>query len=108
MTPEERFTHLCADLASEPDAALPGQTRRFGSDALTVHERIFAMLSRGHLVVKLPPARVTACIADGTGAPFSAGKASPMKQWLTVLAEDDATWLTLGREALTFVRADRI
>ena len=28
-----------------------------------------------------------------------------MKEWLTVVDEDDATWLALSREALDFVRS---
>ena len=56
------------------------------------------------LVVKLPRARVDELIDAGAGAPFNAGKASPMTQWLTVFDEHISTWFELAQEALHFVR----
>jgi hypothetical protein len=70
---------------------------------LKVNGSIFAMVTGGSLVVKLPRHRVEALIADGTGAPFESGRGRPMKEWLSVTADDHATWLALSREALDFV-----
>jgi hypothetical protein len=81
----------------------PSQGKGFGSDALKVDGRIFAMLTGGQLVVKLPAERVQDLISDGTGGPFDAGKGRPMKEWLTVLASDDV-WSGLAAEAYAFVR----
>jgi hypothetical protein len=61
------------------------------------------MLSRGHLVVKLPRERVAALIASGAGLPFDAGKGTPMKEWVAVSDADDNTWRALAEEALAFV-----
>jgi hypothetical protein len=47
---------------------------------------------------------VTALIDDGVGSPFDAGKGTPMKEWLTVMRDDEGTWQALAREALSFVR----
>ena len=107
METEERFAALVEEFAAFPDVEVPAEASRrtFGSDALKVHGSIFAMVSGGHLVVKLPRPRVDTLIADGTGAPFDAGKGRPMKEWLTVVAEDDETWRALTGEALTFVRS---
>lgn len=107
MTAEGRFAALVETLLWEPGVTPPdaARGRRFGSDALKVNGSIFAMLTRGHLVVKLPRERVAALIAEGAGEPFDAGKGTPMKEWLTVLGDDEETWQTLAREALTFVRA---
>lgn len=88
---------------------MPGESgqRRFGSTALTVDGSIFAMLTAGRLVVKLPRDRVTKLIEGGTGGPFGAGKGRPMKEWLTFASDDEETWLALAREALDFVGSRR-
>jgi len=100
-TPQQRFAALVELFRGEPDVDGPDGSRRgFGATGLTVHGRIFAMLTRDQLVVKLPRTRVLALIADGTGSPFTAGKTSPMKEWLTVDGVDEATWVRLAREAL--------
>ncbi len=103
VQPEERFAALVAELSGEPGVQPPTGGRRFGADALKVGGSIFAMLSHGDLVVKLPAPRVAELIADGAGGPFSAGAERPMREWLTVAA--DADWEGLAREALAFVGA---
>lgn len=109
MTPDERFDALVEEFLATAGVAPPGRPgdRGFGSGALKVHGAIFAMLTRGHLVVKLPRERVDTLVACGVGEPFSAGKASPMREWLTVVSSDDATWQGLAREALEFVASRR-
>jgi TfoX/Sxy family transcriptional regulator of competence genes len=108
-----------AELASDPDALFavlvdafadrPGVTppaegdSRFGSAALQVNGAIFAMVTRGRLVVKLPSRRVAALVDAGTGVPFDANRGLPMKQWLTVVGTDPATWHALAEEAYAFV-----
>jgi len=104
-TPEQLFATLVEVLCEEADVVGPDGSRRgFGATALTAQGRIFAMLTRGHLVVKLPRARVTALVADGTAMPFTAGKTTPMREWVTVEGPDEATWVRLAREALTAAR----
>ena len=102
---EERFAVLVDAFTHEPGVTAPYESggRGFGSSALKVNGSIFAMLTRGRLVVKLPRDRVQASIQAGTGAPFDTGKGTPMKEWLTVLADDEETWLAHAREALAFV-----
>jgi hypothetical protein len=102
---EERFAVVVDELAYQTGVIAPFESghRGFGSSALKVNGSIFAMLVRGHLVVKLPRDRVNALIQDGTGGPFDAGKGTPMKEWLTVLGDEEDTWLGLARESLDFV-----
>ena len=107
MEVEERFAALVEQFAGTPDAEVPGGSsrRRFGSDALKVNGSIFAMVTSGLLIVKLPRERVAALIAGGSGAPFPAGKERSMKEWLTVTVDEDEAWSALAHEALDFVRS---
>ena len=109
MRAEERFGALAQEFTGAEGVELPGApgTRGFGSQALKVNGSIFAMVTGGRLVVKLPRDRVEALIAEGTGAPFDSGKGRPMKEWVAVAADDDRTWLALAREALAFVSRSR-
>lgn len=105
---QQRFTALVNEFAGTPGVSGPHLSGRgFGSSALKVDGSIFAMPARDHLVVKLPQDRVDALIGLGIGRAFDAGKGRPMKEWMTVRAEDHQTWLTLAREALDFVRSRR-
>jgi len=107
MDAEERFATVVDMFAGRPGVTIPGEDGRrgYGSSALKVHGSIFAMLTRGHLVVKLPRHRVEALIEAGTGGPFDAGKGRPMKEWLTLTEDDTEAWLTLAGEAHDFVRS---
>jgi hypothetical protein len=109
MDPTKRFAVLVEEFVGRPGVSVPGEStqRGFGSNALKVNDSIFAMLSGGRLVVKLPRERVDALIGSSTGGPFDAGKGRPMKEWLTVVVDDDETWLALAREALDFVGSRR-
>jgi hypothetical protein len=99
----ELFSALCAEYAGVTGVGVPDPTQRgFGSSALKVHTKIFAMLVDGRLVVKLPRARVTELIETGRGEPFDAGKGTPMKEWV-VLTGDEAECRALVVEAQAFV-----
>jgi len=105
MTPEDRFDQLVSEFAGVGDVSPPAGGRRFGSQALRRHGRIFAMLSGGCLVVKLPRGRVDELVAAGDGARFDAGKGTPMKEWFTLRPDSGLSWSDLAREALTFASA---
>jgi hypothetical protein len=79
-----------------------GASKGFGSGALKVDGKIFAMIcSKGKFVAKLPRARVDELVAGRKGERFNpTGKV--MKEWF--VAEDTGLdWLTLAREAYDFV-----
>jgi hypothetical protein len=107
MLPEERFRALVDEFRGSPGVSVPDESgpRRFGSSALRVNGSIFAMIAGGRLVVKLPRDRVETLISTGVGMPFDAGKGRAMKEWLTVTADDEQSWLAMAREALEFVGA---
>jgi hypothetical protein len=87
---------------------LPAESRgAFGSNGIKVDGKIFAMLSRGALVVKLPKDRVTALVGEGRGKHFDPGHGRLMKEWLSLLGPRK-DWLDLAKEAHAFVSATRL
>jgi hypothetical protein len=84
----EHFGRIAEALSREPGVTV-AEGRGFGSGTLQVNGRIFAMVSRGRFVVKLPRARVDTLIASGTGLPFDAGKGRPMKEWVVASPSRD-------------------
>ena len=103
LSAEARFAALAETLRGRHGVTVGGG-RGFGSDALQVEGRIFAMVSGGRLVLKLPAQRVADLIASGDGAPFDAGKGRPMREWVALAQDAAVPWEALGEEALTFVR----
>jgi hypothetical protein len=106
MAPDERFAAVVQAFVGDPEITPPSDEahsrNRFGSNGLKIHNRIFAMLVNGKLVVKLPRQRVDALIASGEGERFDPGHGRVMKEWLTV-EPGSKDWLPLAREAMEFV-----
>ncbi|WP_037369489.1 hypothetical protein [Amycolatopsis orientalis] len=100
---EERFEDLVDELQLCPGVTPPRPGRGFGSHALKVHGRIFAMFVRGELVVKLPKARVDELVEGGHGVRFDANKGVPMKEWFAMDPESPLEWSAVAREAMEFV-----
>ena len=100
MDVEERFELLVDEFVKVDGVAPPSPGRGFGSSALRYRGKIFAMLVRGHLVVKLPKARVTALVEAGEGIHFDANKGTPMKEWFTLDEPSGLDWSPLTQEAL--------
>lgn len=96
---ETLFRALASRLGAAGTAA---SAHRFGDDALKVDGRIYAALSHGRLLLKLPAACVEALLAAGQGERFRAGGRT-MKAWVTVGPEHGTQWLALAREARAFV-----
>jgi hypothetical protein len=105
VSPEEHFETLVDLLAQIPGVTPPGSGRGFGANALRARGKIFAMLVRGRLVLKLPKERVDALARDGEGVRFDANRGTPMKEWFSIDPLSDLDWTAIAREALTFVSA---
>lgn len=105
---DPRFTGVLAAFAADPELAavsdgyaanqIGGGPRRFGSRALKVDGKIFAMLSHGRFVVKLSAARVDALVAAQQGEYFDPGHGRKMKQWLSITSPT-LSWIELAKEA---------
>ncbi|HYO79593.1 MAG TPA: TfoX/Sxy family protein, partial [Thermoanaerobaculia bacterium] len=72
---------------------------------LKVRGKIFAMLMRDSLVVKLPKARVDELVAAGHGTRFEPRAGRAMKEWL-VAQLPPTKWVDLAREAYAFVSVE--
>jgi hypothetical protein len=99
---QQQFDAISDALRRREGVTVGSGRRGFGSDVLLVHGRIFAMVTRGSLVLKLPRGRVEELLASGKGMAFDAGKGRPMKEWV-VVAPDNARWMALAEDALEFV-----
>jgi hypothetical protein len=103
-TPEERFAALVEEFRGDPNATGPSDGRGFGSSGLKVQNKIFAMLVRGRLVVKLPKSRVDALVASGEGERYDPrGDGRLMKEWVAIEPTSGVEWQPLAREAMRFV-----
>lgn len=77
--------------------------RMFSSNSvLNVNGKIFAMITKGNLVVKLPKARVDQLVSGGVGTHFNPGHGRLMKGWV-VVRPGKLPWIDLAREAHSFV-----
>jgi TfoX/Sxy family transcriptional regulator of competence genes len=110
LTPEERYAALVEALSGLPDVTYLVDTtpvrKSFGSTELKVKGKIFAMLNKGKLVVKLRRERVDALVASGDGERFDPRRDGRlMKEWVVLEPTSHAEWLPLAREAMEFVAA---
>jgi hypothetical protein len=99
---EGLYALLAERYAGKPAA---GHSRGFGSNALKVNGKIFASLTKGRLLLKLPEARVDSLIKSKKGLRFSTGVGRVKKEWVTIGPTTEKEWLAFADEARTFVSA---
>jgi hypothetical protein len=104
MTAEQRYEDLVDEFIGVDGVVPPQGGSGFGRSALRYRRKIFAMLVRGRLVVKLPGPRVDELVEAGHGERFDANKGTPMKEWLSLDPDSELAWSPLAREALDFAR----
>ena len=80
-----------------------GPQRAFGSTSLKTEGRIFAMLVKDRLVVKLPAARANELADAGAGERFDPGHGRIQKEWLSIRGDDPGEWRSLAEESEAFV-----
>jgi TfoX/Sxy family transcriptional regulator of competence genes len=97
---EAAFASLVERLTRDAEVE---QKTAFHSPGLTVHGKIFAMLVRGELVLKLPADRCADLAAAGAARPFETGGRA-MREWVVLGDGSSAEWDALADEALGFVR----
>src|SRR5215470_13696046 len=94
-TTEARYAEIVHVLGDYPDVTFGSAEKKgFGSSALKVKGKIFAMIdSKGNFVVKLPKKRVDALVSAGKGEHFDPGHGRLMKEWLETSPDEE--WLPL-------------
>jgi hypothetical protein len=102
-----RYLDLVDDLVGIEGVTPPPGGSGFGRGSLKYRGKIFAMLVRGRLVLKLPADRVTGLIAAGEGVAFDANKGTAMREWFSLAPAADRDWLSLATEALAFAKSGR-
>ncbi len=105
--PERRYEDLVDGLIGADGVTPPRGGGGFGRSAVRFQNKIFVMLVRGRLVLKLPADRVDDLIAAGHGVRFDANKGTPMREWLSLDPESGLAWPPLAREALDYARSSR-
>ena len=107
MVNEERWERLVGALLDRPGTTYgsggEGPKRAFGSTSLKTEGRIFAMLVKGRLVVKLPRGRVDELVESRRGEAFDPGHGRIQKEWLVVASDSYDDWQALATESEAFV-----
>lgn len=85
------------------DANGVAQARMFGSHGLKINGKVFSMLVKDTLVVKLPQERVDALVESGKGDHFDPGHGRIMKEWIAVGLKSIKIWKELATEAMHYV-----
>ena len=104
----DRWERLVAEMLATGPATYgapssDGPKRAFGATSLKTNGKIFAMLVHDRLVVKLPAARVSALVEDGSGRRFDPGHGRIQREWLDVESDAYETWVALATESEAFV-----
>jgi len=102
MTSDEVFARIVSGLRAEPRVT---ETKMFGSQGLKVGGKVFGMLYKGELVVKLPQDRVQKLVQSGAGRYFDPGHGRLMKEWVSVGPSASSQWMALAKEGRDFVAA---
>ena len=102
----DAFSAIVKAFANDPEVTPPGVGKGFGSRALKVKGKIFAMISsKSEFVVKLASTRATELVAAGQAKYFDAGRGKAMKEWVAITG-DERLWLPLAQESRDFVSAE--
>jgi hypothetical protein len=100
-SPHRSFERVVHAFAGDQDVTTGTMMASLG---LKVNGRIFAMLVRGRLVVKLPRARVDELVKARRGSRFDPRRDGRlMKEWI-VLKGESLPWVDIAHEAYRFVK----
>jgi hypothetical protein len=104
-TAKALFDELAADHLGRPGVTIGPAMRNEG---LKVDGKLYAMVVRGRLVVKLPAARAAELTEAGDAVPFEPRPGRLMREWVMVdppASSDDGGWRRLIEDAGDYVAA---
>ena len=78
------------------------QGKMFGSTALKVNGKVFAMVVKGKFVAKLPTTHIAVLMQEVGAENFDPGHGKLMKEWVALNSHRDL-WMGLANEAYQFV-----
>jgi hypothetical protein len=93
------FEAIADGMEHEPGVA---RGKMFGSVGLKLRGKVFAMVVKGKLVVKLPKERVDTLVSSRVGKYFDPGHGRLMKEWIAI-GPEQSNWKSLVREAKEYV-----
>ena len=76
--------------------------RIWHNDGLKVNGKIFAMVVRDQLVVKVPAAQARQLCESGEGIAFEPRPGRPMKEWVVIGSAERALWRDLLTNAYAY------
>jgi TfoX/Sxy family transcriptional regulator of competence genes len=94
--PQEIFDRITDGLLGDSQVE---RGRMFGSVGLKFGGKVFAMLVKDHLVVKLSTAQARELVDTGVGRFFDPGHGRLMKQWISVPVGRSQQWHSLADRA---------
>jgi hypothetical protein len=107
-----RFAEVVERFRGDPDVSLPQKNdekeekkKRFGSRALKIDGRIFAMLTSdgSSFVIKLPKSRVDQLVASRDGTRFDPRRnGHTMNEWIVMEEKSKTNWVDVAIEARDF------
>jgi TfoX/Sxy family transcriptional regulator of competence genes len=74
-----------------------------GAQGMKFKGKMFAMFTKGQILLKLPSARVDELIASGEGLPYDAGTGKTMKNWVLIPETRKDSWVKYCEEAKNFL-----
>ena len=97
MTAEEVWSKVKEQFLKLPEVQKQGES-------LKIKRKMFAMLSKGNYVVKLPKERVSELLSSGEGLPYDPGNGKIMKEWVIIPIEHSDKWINYASEAKEFAK----
>ncbi|MHA2060464.1 MAG: hypothetical protein ACW976_06780 [Candidatus Ranarchaeia archaeon] len=94
--PNDVYDEVKAHFSSVKDVVVLSGS---GAQGLKYGKKLFAMFTKGAILIRLPPIRVNEVIASGEGLPHDPGTGTPMKNMVLIPAKNKALWIQMCEEA---------